>query len=172
MVTRITDQNLDGIGRQKTCPVMGETLGQHGDVVKVLVDGLPIYLCCESCVDKLKQDPLTVLARLSVGTGEQEKPAAGKITVAQAAAADREAIAAQGNCPVMGKPLGSPAMERKVTYAAAGIAQRYGVAFRSLTQSSQQTNTSRPASRTLTGLPLAPSKSPVTGHVRWASAAR
>ncbi|MBI1900491.1 MAG: hypothetical protein HYS13_05175 [Planctomycetia bacterium] len=115
VVAQVTERDRDAIGRQKTCPIMGETLGQHGEVVKVLVDGLPVYLCCEGCVDKVKQDPLAVLTALGGSAEKQKEAADGKITVAQATAADREAMAAQGNCPVMGKPLGAHGTPWKVT---------------------------------------------------------
>lgn len=51
------------IERQKICPVSGEKLGGMGDAVKLLVDGHPVYLCCQGCVAKVKQDPETYLRK-------------------------------------------------------------------------------------------------------------
>jgi hypothetical protein len=51
------------IERQKVCPVSGEKLGGMGDPVKLLVDGHPVYLCCEGCVAKVKHDPETYLRK-------------------------------------------------------------------------------------------------------------
>ena len=45
-----------------------------------------------------------------------------------------------------------------------------GFAFKSSLQPSQQTNTVRLRSCIFIGFPSAPSRSPVTGHVRWAKA--
>ena len=52
-----------GIERQQVCPVSGEKLGGMGDPVKVLIDGHPVYLCCQGCVAKVKQDPETYLRK-------------------------------------------------------------------------------------------------------------
>lgn len=51
------------IERQQFCPVSGEKLGGMGDPVKLLVDGHPVYLCCQGCVAKVKHDPETYLRK-------------------------------------------------------------------------------------------------------------
>jgi hypothetical protein len=41
---------------QKTCPVTGELLGSMGVPIKVTVQGRDAFVCCEGCVDELKND--------------------------------------------------------------------------------------------------------------------
>jgi hypothetical protein len=58
------------IAQQKICFVTEARLGSMGTPVKVLVDELPIYLCCQSCLEKVKKSPdefLAKAARLSPG---------------------------------------------------------------------------------------------------------
>jgi hypothetical protein len=54
----------EGIARQKVCPVSGEPLGSMGDPIKVLIDGKPLYLCCEGCVPKVMKDPAAYLSKV------------------------------------------------------------------------------------------------------------
>lgn len=54
-----------GIARQQVCPVTGARLGSMGDPIKVLVDGQPLYLCCQGCVAKVKNAPEAYLAKVS-----------------------------------------------------------------------------------------------------------
>ena len=41
---------------QKTCPVTGELLGSMGAPIKVTVEGREAFVCCEGCVDELKNN--------------------------------------------------------------------------------------------------------------------
>jgi hypothetical protein len=41
---------------QKTCPVTGELLGRMGIPIKVTVEGRDAFVCCEGCVDELKNN--------------------------------------------------------------------------------------------------------------------
>ena len=54
-----------GIAEQKVCPVSGAQLGSMGDPIKAMVDGKPVYLCCQGCVAKVNNDPETYLAKVS-----------------------------------------------------------------------------------------------------------
>jgi hypothetical protein len=54
----------EGIARQKTCPVTGAELGSMGDPVKVLINGKPLFLCCEGCVPKVKSAPEIYLKKM------------------------------------------------------------------------------------------------------------
>ncbi|WP_417848419.1 hypothetical protein [Thalassoglobus sp.] len=58
---------------QVFCPVGGE-LGGMGTPVKVMVDGQPIFICCEGCRGPLLEDPEKYLAELE----EKKKKAAEK----------------------------------------------------------------------------------------------
>ncbi len=53
---------------QRTCPVIKESrLGSMGPPVKVLIDGKPVFLCCEGCKDDAlarPQETLSEVARL------------------------------------------------------------------------------------------------------------
>lgn len=42
--------------KQKTCPVTYEPLGSMGTPIKVSVDGREAFVCCEGCVDELKNN--------------------------------------------------------------------------------------------------------------------
>ena len=41
---------------QKICPVTGELLGSMGVPIKVTVQGRDAFVCCEGCVDELKNN--------------------------------------------------------------------------------------------------------------------
>jgi hypothetical protein len=41
---------------QKTCPVTGELLGSMGIPIKVTVEGRDAFVCCEGCVDEVKNN--------------------------------------------------------------------------------------------------------------------
>ncbi len=61
----LEESDKEGIARQKVCPVTGEPLGSMGDPIKVLIDGTPLYLCCQGCVAKVKAAPETYLSKVS-----------------------------------------------------------------------------------------------------------
>lgn len=61
----IDESDRAGIARQKVCPVTGAELGSMGDPIKMLVDGKPLYLCCQGCVAKVKNAPETYLSKVS-----------------------------------------------------------------------------------------------------------
>jgi hypothetical protein len=42
--------------KQKTCPVTDEPLGSMGTPIKVTVDGREAFVCCEGCVEELKNN--------------------------------------------------------------------------------------------------------------------
>jgi len=62
-VATLDESDKKGISRQKVCPVTGARLGSMGDPIKVLIDGKPLYLCCQGCVAKVKNDPKTYVAK-------------------------------------------------------------------------------------------------------------
>jgi YHS domain-containing protein len=41
----------------KTCPVSGETLGEHGKPFKINHEGTDVYLCCKSCKKDFEKEP-------------------------------------------------------------------------------------------------------------------
>lgn len=50
-------------GGQSTCPVTGEPLDPSGGAVPVTVRGQTVYVCCQSCAKKVRNNPDTYLAR-------------------------------------------------------------------------------------------------------------
>jgi YHS domain-containing protein len=59
------NQGQAAFGGQKTCPVLDEKLGAHGNPVPVSVSGQTIYVCCRGCVNKLKANPTPYLAKVA-----------------------------------------------------------------------------------------------------------
>src|SRR5439155_1294300 len=49
---------------QEYCPVLESSrLGSMGPPVKVLIQGQPVFLCCEGCVDEARAHPQQTLAK-------------------------------------------------------------------------------------------------------------
>lgn len=42
---------------QSVCPVTDQPLGAHGRPLKVVVDGRPVFVCCEGCIDEVQINP-------------------------------------------------------------------------------------------------------------------
>ena len=61
-----TDES--GVLRQRTCPVSGDVLGVKGPVVKVLIADYPLYLCCEGCIEAVRDEPEKYLPRRPAAT--------------------------------------------------------------------------------------------------------
>lgn len=51
--------------KQKICPVSGELLGSMGAPLKVDVNGMPVFICCEGCKEELLKKPDEYLAKLN-----------------------------------------------------------------------------------------------------------
>ena len=49
-------------GGQRTCPVMGDVLGEMGEPIPVSVKGQTVFVCCKGCVSKVQRDPDKYLA--------------------------------------------------------------------------------------------------------------
>lgn len=63
VVTTATRADDPAIRAQGVCPVMKQPLGSHGAPTKIVVGGRSLFVCCEGCVDKVKQNPGLYLAR-------------------------------------------------------------------------------------------------------------
>ena len=61
---------------QGFCPQTGEPLGSMGVPVKLTLNGQPLFLCCNNCVDETRAHPDQALARVSrtQGQGESRRP--------------------------------------------------------------------------------------------------
>ena len=51
--------------QQKTCPVTDLPLGSMGGPIKVVVQGRPVFICCEACRKRLLAEPAKYLAKLN-----------------------------------------------------------------------------------------------------------
>jgi hypothetical protein len=49
---------------QKLCAVQGSHLGWMGKPYKVVLDGKPVFLCCDGCEEDAKAHPAETLAKL------------------------------------------------------------------------------------------------------------
>lgn len=50
--------------KQRTCPVSGELLGSMGKPIQVTVEGQDLFVCCDSCIETVKEDPAKYIAKL------------------------------------------------------------------------------------------------------------
>jgi Cu(I)/Ag(I) efflux system membrane fusion protein len=57
-----TDKRL--IEEQKTCPIRGTPLGTMGTPVKVVLKDQPVFLCCDGCEERAKQNADRTLAKV------------------------------------------------------------------------------------------------------------
>lgn len=50
--------------QQRVCPVADMPLGSMGPPIKVIVEGHPVFICCEGCRERLLAEPTKYLAKL------------------------------------------------------------------------------------------------------------
>ena len=110
--------------QQRTCPVTRQPLGSMGTPMRVSVAGRSVFVCCEGCVSRLKNDPNKYLANATPPTrsfdrsrddftrSPQRPQPATRIPremegVALLPASQQEAAVRQRTCPVTKQPLGS-----------------------------------------------------------------
>jgi hypothetical protein len=62
----LTATDREAAKKQKFCPVSGEPLGSMGDPYKVQVKNRTVFLCCQSCVVALTNDPDKYLKKLEL----------------------------------------------------------------------------------------------------------
>lgn len=123
------DADMAAIQAQAICPVMDQPLGAHGRPLKVLVDGQPLFVCCEGCINQAVQNPAFYFAKSATHAapegirslpGEmtppsEQGPSLQQIGVAYATEADQPATQAQGVCPITNQPLGAHGTPIKIT---------------------------------------------------------
>jgi hypothetical protein len=51
--------------QQRVCPITGSRLGSMGAPIKVMVEGQPVFLCCEGCKDEALKNPKATLAKVA-----------------------------------------------------------------------------------------------------------
>ena len=64
-LAKLPEADRKSAEKQHFCPVSGEMLGLMGLPIKVTIKGRDVWLCCESCKEKLLADPDTYLAKLN-----------------------------------------------------------------------------------------------------------
>lgn len=62
-VAKATAADTAAIRLQKMCPVMKQPLGDHGAPTKISIDGRALFVCCDGCVDTVKENPGMYLAQ-------------------------------------------------------------------------------------------------------------
>lgn len=113
-VVEFTSADHDAAAQQGTCPVM-KTPFDHGQPIKLMVGDHPLFVCCADCVQAVADEPERF--RQPAATTSQksaEPPSARAIVVAKATSADAREVRMQGECPVMGQPLGGHGTPLKV----------------------------------------------------------
>jgi hypothetical protein len=63
-VKELPEGEQTAASQQGVCPVSTHHLGSMGKPIKVTAEGRTFYICCDSCEDKVKSDPKTVIANL------------------------------------------------------------------------------------------------------------
>ena len=115
-VAALTESDRAGIARQRVCPVSGGELASMGTPVKLLVADQPVYLCCQGCTGKVRENPERyVTGAPSIPQQPAQGVAGHELAVTKATAADEVAVRAQGTCPVLNTRLGSMGTPIKVT---------------------------------------------------------
>jgi len=69
----------DKFNGQRTCPVTGEELGAMGTPIPVTVNGQVIYVCCQSCVAKVKKNPDQFLDKVAAERRGSAMPPDGNL---------------------------------------------------------------------------------------------
>ena len=108
---------------QKLCPIQKVPLGSMGPLVKVMLKGQAVFLCCKGCKSEAEDHPgktLAAVAKLKKAKGTPlvtdamtEKLAKVRAGLAKLSESDRRLAEAQKYCPVqqdkllgsMGKPF-------------------------------------------------------------------
>ena len=63
-ISKLPESEQAAALEQEICPVSEKPLGSMGKPIKVAVDGQEVFVCCEGCVDMVKESPDEYLAKL------------------------------------------------------------------------------------------------------------
>src|SRR5690606_7308048 len=61
------DADAVAIARQVICPVTDMPLGEMGKPPKAVIAGRTVYVCCEPCLDVIREDPQKYFAKIGKG---------------------------------------------------------------------------------------------------------
>ncbi len=105
---------------QVYCPVLtGTKLGSMGEIIKIELDGQPIFLCCKNCIKDAKGDPATTLAQLAeikkrATSTPSEEERKVRERLAKLSPEDLKLVLQQRLCPLTDEPLASMAVPMRV----------------------------------------------------------
>jgi multidrug efflux pump subunit AcrA (membrane-fusion protein) len=141
-LTQLSDEDRRLVEAQKFCPVLNTVLGSMGPPVKVMVEGEPVFLCCNGCKDKALASPKETLAKVQAlkeknatqpntpetttmpvpteegpmkSAASPEEEAEISTTLAKLSLEDQKLAETQRLCPVTENRLGSMGPPVKVT---------------------------------------------------------
>lgn len=61
---KLPPEDLKLVEAQEYCPILPKNrLGALGDIVKVTLQGQPVFLCCDDCEEEAKADPKKTLTK-------------------------------------------------------------------------------------------------------------
>lgn len=63
-LAKLSPEDRASAEKQHMCPVSGEMLGSMGAPIKLTVKDQDVWICCDSCKQKVLDDPDTYLAKL------------------------------------------------------------------------------------------------------------
>lgn len=70
----LSPEDAQLVSKQGVCPVADMELGSMGTPVKVMVEGRPVFICCEGCRKRLLAEPAKYLAKLDSASNDREAP--------------------------------------------------------------------------------------------------
>ncbi len=114
-LAELTDAQRHAVVQQNICPVTELALGSMGTPLAIDVAGQKIWICCQGCEGRLRDDPQKYLAVLErVAAAEQQPSPAMAQALSQLSDEDRQLAEVQRVCPIAGVPLGSMGTPVKV----------------------------------------------------------
>lgn len=101
----LSDTDRVAVAAQRTCPVTASGF-DHGPPIKLEVADRVLYVCCDGCVDAVKDNPRLYWDKLRAG-GIEQAPPKTQVLVQRATEQDESSVRAQRVCPSTGELLGS-----------------------------------------------------------------
>lgn len=101
-MAKLSEADRTAAAAQRYCPMMDTVrLGAMGAPIKMMIDGKPVFVCCEHCKEDAAEDGKKTLAKV-------EKLKKATAAIAKLSAADQPLAEAQLFCPIQeGGRLGS-----------------------------------------------------------------
>jgi hypothetical protein len=106
-VAKATAADAIGVAAQGICPISGDDLTAMGGPIRVSRGEESLFLCCQGCLDPIKAEP--------------DRYFASVISAAKATESDKEAVAAQGTCPISSQDLNAMGGPIKISRAGKSV---------------------------------------------------